>query len=196
MVNDVHKAVEWTYNNISKYGGDKSNIIISGHSAGAHLIALTAFKSTLRMRNNRSYLSPLPSLKKMVLFNGPYDFDDYDLNKLITGSTGIVEGGITERLVSVLVHNDDISPTDVLKSASANSVQNFGMPEIVVYYAGKDQLVPTSSAEELMKHIRRVSPNTTLKSVYKSSYDHFTVVTGAQAEESDQQQLFLEILRM
>lgn len=37
---DVAKAVKWVYNNIEKYGGDKSKISLLGFSAGAHLVSL------------------------------------------------------------------------------------------------------------------------------------------------------------
>jgi len=194
MVNDIYNSIVWTYNNIQKYGGNKNRIILSGHSAGAHLIALTAFKSALKLKNQRDYMSSLPKLEKMVLFNGPYDFDDYDVSKFFSDSD--VERGITEKLVTFLVNSDDVSPTDVLKSAKDSSIKNFGMPEIVVYYTGKDQLVPESSANNLMKQIRRVSPNTTLKSVYKKSYDHFTVILGAQTDDYEQEEFFKEIIRM
>ncbi|ORX42000.1 alpha/beta-hydrolase [Piromyces finnis] len=194
MVNDIYNSIVWTYNNIQKYGGNKDKIILSGHSAGAHLIALTAFKSALRMKNQNDYMMELPKLEKMVLFNGPYDFDDYDISKLFVDMD--IERGITERLVTLLVNSEDVSPTDVLKTAKDNSISDFGMPEIVVYYTGKDQLVPEFSASNLMKQIRRVSPNTTLKSVYKDSYDHFTVVMGAQTNNKEQNQFFMELINM
>lgn len=42
QVNDVARAVAWTKRNIKRYGGDPSRIVIMGHSAGAHLVALAA----------------------------------------------------------------------------------------------------------------------------------------------------------
>ena len=39
---DVAKAVVWTYEHISDYGGDARNIFLLGHSAGGHLSALIA----------------------------------------------------------------------------------------------------------------------------------------------------------
>lgn len=38
----IAKAVKWISNNISRYGGDPSQMHIMGHSAGAHLAALVA----------------------------------------------------------------------------------------------------------------------------------------------------------
>jgi len=42
MAQQIAAAVKWTKQNISRYGGDSSNIFISGHSAGGHLAALVS----------------------------------------------------------------------------------------------------------------------------------------------------------
>ena len=44
-IQDVASAFGWVYNNISKYGGDRENIFVAGHSAGGYLAALLAFDS-------------------------------------------------------------------------------------------------------------------------------------------------------
>ncbi|KAJ3194082.1 hypothetical protein HK101_003547 [Irineochytrium annulatum] len=41
MVGDIACAIWWVYDNIKKYGGDPDHIHLMGHSAGAHLCALT-----------------------------------------------------------------------------------------------------------------------------------------------------------
>ena len=41
-INDAAEAVAWVYNNIEKYGGDKSKIFVSGHSAGGYLSLMLA----------------------------------------------------------------------------------------------------------------------------------------------------------
>ncbi len=42
QVTDVARAVAWAKRNIKRYGGDPDRIVIMGHSAGAHLVALAA----------------------------------------------------------------------------------------------------------------------------------------------------------
>jgi len=42
---DVAKAIKWVYDNIGNYGGEKDKIALIGHSAGAHLVALTGTNS-------------------------------------------------------------------------------------------------------------------------------------------------------
>ncbi len=44
QVRDVVRSINWVRNNISRYGGDKRKIVIMGHSAGSHLVALIAAK--------------------------------------------------------------------------------------------------------------------------------------------------------
>jgi arylformamidase len=45
-IQDVAKAFAWVHTNIAKYGGRADRIFISGHSAGAHLVALLATDDT------------------------------------------------------------------------------------------------------------------------------------------------------
>ncbi|KAG4108467.1 hypothetical protein H8356DRAFT_3487 [Neocallimastix lanati (nom. inval.)] len=49
MVEDIYNALHWTVKNIHKYGGDKSQITLMGHSAGAHSATLTTVKAALKM---------------------------------------------------------------------------------------------------------------------------------------------------
>jgi acetyl esterase/lipase len=44
QLDDCADAIAWIYRNISRYGGDPDNIHLGGHSAGAHLAALTALR--------------------------------------------------------------------------------------------------------------------------------------------------------
>lgn len=49
------RSVQWVQKNIERYGGDPSNIFVSGHSAGGHLAALISVRNnyfdTLSMKN-------------------------------------------------------------------------------------------------------------------------------------------------
>jgi acetyl esterase/lipase len=42
QIEDVASAFAWTHDHIAKYGGDPNRIVVSGHSAGAHLASLLA----------------------------------------------------------------------------------------------------------------------------------------------------------
>ncbi len=63
QANDVEAAYKYVRANIAKFGGDPGRIAASGHSAGCHLTALTAFRGGL------------PGVKALVLC----DVDVYDI---------------------------------------------------------------------------------------------------------------------
>jgi len=195
MVDDIYKSIAWTYENISKYGGDKNRIILSGHSAGAHLCSLTTLKTALKLKNHNSYLNPLPPIQKLILFNGLYDFDDFDFKRILD-SEAEVENGIVEKFISKITNTESVSPTDLLKPYKDNSIKDLGVPEIIVYYTGKDEYIPELSATNLMKQLRRTAPNVIVKSVYRKDYDHGTLIKGVQSKVTEQEKFFMEIIRM
>jgi len=75
LIRDVAKSFGWTYNNISKHGGDPNRIFVMGHSAGAQLAALIC--------TDHRYIEaegvPASVLQGCV----PVDGDTYDLPAII-----------------------------------------------------------------------------------------------------------------
>ena len=45
MVDDVDLAIDWTMKNISQYGGDPTNVVVVGQSAGGHVACMTIFRN-------------------------------------------------------------------------------------------------------------------------------------------------------
>jgi len=72
---DIVDALKFVYNDIELYGGDKTNIVVLGHSAGAHLAALIGTNQTLL-----SNLNINPNHIKGI---GSFDTQDYNINKAI-----------------------------------------------------------------------------------------------------------------
>lgn len=75
QIKDIARAFKWTENNIDIYGGNKDNIILSGHSAGGHLAALMGYSDYWQ---NEFDISK-EKIKSLVLLAGVYKFpDDYE----------------------------------------------------------------------------------------------------------------------
>lgn len=47
MIEDVDCGIGWVFANIAKYGGDPSNVILTGQSAGAHLSSMALLQRSL-----------------------------------------------------------------------------------------------------------------------------------------------------
>lgn len=71
FMKDAAKATAWVQNNIASYGGNPTNIFLSGHSAGAHLASMITV--------DEKYLSNVgvgrANIRGFIGLAGPYDFD-------------------------------------------------------------------------------------------------------------------------
>jgi acetyl esterase/lipase len=70
FLEDGAKAVAWTFDHIGKWGGDRNNIFLAGHSAGAYIAIMLALDAQYLARagvaNSR--------LSGAIGISGPYDF--------------------------------------------------------------------------------------------------------------------------
>jgi arylformamidase len=79
--NDVADAVKWVYDNIGMYGGDRDKIVIMGHSAGAHLVALTGTSNLFLPTRN----IPLNAIKGIASI----DTEGYDVGSQASANEDI-----------------------------------------------------------------------------------------------------------
>lgn len=70
FVEDGAAALAWTQRHIDDYGGEAANLVVAGHSAGAHIAALLATDPTYLAEVGLSRRD----LAGMVGLAGPYDF--------------------------------------------------------------------------------------------------------------------------
>ncbi len=68
---DVADALKWIYDNISQYGGDQRKMVLLGHSAGAHLVALTGTRPLFLANNG----VPFSAIKGVAAI----DTEGYDI---------------------------------------------------------------------------------------------------------------------
>jgi acetyl esterase/lipase len=70
MMDDPAQAVAWTYDNISKYGGDPERFYLAGHSSGAHMGAILISDPEYLKKWNK----PRSIVTAFAGLAGPYDF--------------------------------------------------------------------------------------------------------------------------
>ncbi|ORX83939.1 alpha/beta-hydrolase [Anaeromyces robustus] len=157
MVYDITNAINWVYKNINAYNGDVFNMYLVGHSSGAHLSLLTLIKSSLGLKGYGSYSvsQPVPYFQKVVLLNGPYDFDVFSKVSKETGVT--TENSSFEAFAKGVLNSELSCPTDILKGYPDQSINYLSVGRIIVVHSELDTTVPYSSATGLMDQLRRVT---------------------------------------
>ncbi len=70
FMEDAAAAVRWTEANIARYGGDPTRIVLAGHSAGGHIVALAA----LDERWLGAAARPGGAVRGVIGIAGAYDF--------------------------------------------------------------------------------------------------------------------------
>ncbi|ORX78622.1 alpha/beta-hydrolase, partial [Anaeromyces robustus] len=199
MIYDVYTAIQWTFENIQKYGGDPKRVTLVGHSAGAHLVALTLFKSYNYMENNGEILNPLPTFEKVILLAGPYDFDDVEVAKMGYQEENVEDfnNGLLEKTVQILFRTKVVSPYDIVRSMPDNSVNDsFNVNRFILYYTSNDDLVPKNSAVKLIDQIKRVCPNISIEYVFKENYTHNDIVKGIRYGNEVQKDIYMSLVRL
>ncbi|ORX79501.1 alpha/beta-hydrolase [Anaeromyces robustus] len=180
MIHDISSAINWTYNNIEKYNGDNRNMILLGHSSGAHLSALTLIRNSLDISGDKEFsgIRELPQFQKTILLGGPYDFD---LFSDIAKKTGEVpENSNFEIFAQTILGSKYSCPTDILKSFGDKSIQNLSTNSFILVHSTLDNVVPLSSASGLADQIRRTS-NIPVNIYYADGFQHCGITEGVMS---------------
>ena len=141
MVEQVRRAVAWTYRNAASFGGDPGRLYVSGRSSGAHLggvVAITDWKKDFDL--------PADTVKGYMLSSGMYDLRAPRLSKR---SNYVKFTDEMEQALSPQRHLDRISAPIVLVYGSletpefkrqtrefADALKNAGKQVKLVYAEG------------------------------------------------------------
>jgi len=132
MIEDTARAVQWTYDDIAQYGGDPDHIILSGHSAGAYNVVMTALEK-LWLENAKPGRTGMDAdrLAGVVGMAGPYDFYPFD----------------SESTIAAFGPAPDAEATQTFNHIRGNA------PPILLIHGEKDDLVGLRNSRELAQLI-------------------------------------------
>lgn len=130
-VEDVIHATKWVKNNIAKYGGDPSNIVLSGHSAGAHLVALVGVGTP-----------DVPSLSSGNIYKAIFSVDaaSYDLTK---PSEGKLSRFLNKQIRKVF----GVNKTNLRRASPVHQIERTGSYSNFYLYV-------TASRPDAVQHMR------------------------------------------
>jgi acetyl esterase/lipase len=148
---DVKRALAWVRENGSEYGADPGFIVLTGGSAGGHLVALAALTA-----NDPRYQPGFEDVDTSVAGCVPY-YGVYD----IAGETGTKAARVRRRHLMdrlVMKTTDD----QVYRDASPIEAVRADAPPFLVIHGRNDTLVPVAEARLFVERLRAVSSSPVL----------------------------------
>lgn len=113
MLEDGAKAVAWTAQNIARFGGDPDQVVLMGHSAGAHTVAMLGLE---RQWLGREGL-PDGFVNGVVGLSGPYDFYPFTSDSSRAAFGHVTDPSLTQPIT--FVHGD--APPMLLLTGDADT---------------------------------------------------------------------------
>lgn len=114
FLRDGAEATRWTRENIARYGGDPSRVVLMGHSAGAYIAAMLALDPQWLAALG---LDPSRDITALVGLAGPYDFLP------LTGPTYIkIFGGPDRRETQPIAYASASAPPALLATGDADTI--------------------------------------------------------------------------
>lgn len=153
---DCADAVAWVYRTIANYGGDPQRLIVSGHSAGAHLAALIG----LDVRYLSARGVPATALRAFVVISGVYDLRSH------VGQTVFTRREYVEEAFG--------STPDQLATASPILYIREGLPPFLVAVAEEDPDSLREQGKNFADALRAAGNEALFASV--KGRDHFSIV--------------------
>jgi len=193
IVSDFYDSIKWTFDNINQYGGDSSNITVVGQSSSAHLLILTILKASLIRKNNNISLTPLPEIKRVVLINGPYEYNESLLQTVTNESIEASENYLKEVSLAVLGIKDNC-PVDLLKDYGDNSVSSFNVEKFNIIYSSLDVDVAETSANSLMEEMKRICPSVNIQYILLEGLDHDGIPNGIREKNESVRNAFIQMI--
>lgn len=164
QIEDTVHAVNYVFNNISKYGGNPEFIYLCGHSAGAHIVSSIIFNDKFREQLSFEH----QKLNGLILISGPF----------LISEEFIVKEKYSKTVEKVFTENkevwDDASPF--------NHVKKIDIP-IFIAYAENDWLLAKFQSKIFQKKLIDSGCNSEIKEI--KTKNHYSEIVFMQLPEDE-----------
>ncbi|XP_029367149.1 probable isoprenylcysteine alpha-carbonyl methylesterase ICME [Echeneis naucrates] len=178
MVQDIADCLVWAQESGQRFNFDKDNIVLVGHSAGAHLCALTA----LFLTDTREELfieackqqDIARAIRGVIGLSGVYDIMDHYEHEQ---KRAIEYVSTMHKAMNGLENFDYYSPTHSLKTLSQDKLSR--VPPFALLHGTSDIIVPVESSTKFSELLRSQSVKVSLYLLPRVS--HVDIVTDLMA---------------
>lgn len=171
MVKDVQNGLDWVFSNMDVLGGDPSEIILMGQSAGAHILSLILIDKARKTSKKRSHdehlktnnrFQSLSQIKRLIGVSGAFD-----LVKLLPH---LHSRGLSSKILSAVMAGDIFgsSPLRAIPLLTRDAVAH--LPPISLIHGSEDRTVPFASSVDFAAAVNRKGGDCTLKILHGVSH--------------------------
>jgi len=198
MVEDVSRGVRWVFQNIERYGGDTSQILLMGQSAGAHLAAMLLLEHSLleakhlaKGGQDEADNWSVKDLKGFLGISGPYH-----LQKL---GPHLASRGLYPGIMNHMTGGDLLgcSPEALLQQddwkALGDKAVNL-LPRIHLFHGDRDKAVPVWSSVHFAGALKDAGAKQAVLDVRKGMTHTYPVVEGPMKRHDPQVEIILPML--
>ena len=145
MTREVAAAIRWTLENAALYGGDPGRVIVSGHSAGAHLSALALLDP--RFLEDLGHSSD--EVCGWIGLSGPYDIQaEHDY--------WVAKGSSPEVMLEVMGGQDNFDRASPVSHVRAD------LPPLLIIHGDEDETVPVEISTAFHQALQAAGAPSTL----------------------------------
>ncbi|XP_047446894.1 probable isoprenylcysteine alpha-carbonyl methylesterase ICME [Mugil cephalus] len=180
MVQDIADCLIWARESAQKFNFDRDNIVLVGHSAGAHLCALTMlFLVDAREElfiESRKQQDIMRSIRGMIGLSGVYNIMDHYEHEQ---KRGVEYVSTMHKAMNGLDNFAYYSPTHVLENLSEDKLSR--LPPITLLHGTSDIVVPVESSIKLSELLTSLSVKSMLYLL--PTVNHADIVTDLMAPD-------------
>jgi len=193
MVEDVSRGVRWVFQNIERYGGDPSNILLMGQSAGAHLSSMLLLRHCLLEAKGAAEddIWSVKDLKGYIGISGPYHLEKLGPH---LSSRGLYPGIMHYMTAGDL---DACSPECLLEHEDWKAVREKAtalLPPIHLFHGDQDKAVPSWSSVDFASALQRAGVKSAKLDIRKGMTHTYPVVEGPMRRHDPQIEIILPFL--
>ncbi|CDS04976.1 hypothetical protein LRAMOSA07506 [Lichtheimia ramosa] len=152
MYDDVRSSIQWAYDHAEEFNGDRDNIFVMGHSAGAHLTMQTILSDLInKVQKDGSDRPALPVIQGIILLAGVYSIERHlafetkrgvDKLSAMSRAMGSSSEGYAENSPYNLVQEHE-----ELFATSSTLLQS--LPKILFIHGDADTTVPREQSVDM-----------------------------------------------
>ncbi len=145
--NQIIKAILWIHKNAKKFGGDNNNIVLSGHSAGAHLVSMMLSVNWIK----------------------------YNINPNIFKGIALISGIYNTEIVPDLKVNDEIrlSNIEAIRNNPFRLKPKLNT-KAIISYGNKEPLLWQKQSKKFLKFLN--NNNFQCKEIISKNDNHFSLI--------------------